>query len=132
MKNFWWFAACLLVIPIPWAIWAWLKVKCRVYTLTNERLLIEDGVLNKTHETLELYRVRDQQVAEPFLLRLFGLQNIQLLATDLTTESLALDYVPKSAGLPDLLRRQIEECRMRKRVREVGIDLEPGVGDVTP
>ena len=126
-KNFWWFVSCLLVIPIPWAIWAWLKVKCRVYTLTTERLLIEDGVFNKNHDTLELYRVRDLQVTEPFWQRLFGLQNIQLLATDITTESVVLDFMPKSAGLPDHLRKQVEECRQRKRVREVGVDLEPGI-----
>jgi len=127
LKNFWWFVACLLVIPIPWAIWAWLKVKCRVYTLTTERLLIEDGVFNKSQDTLELYRIRDLQVTEPFWPRLFGLQNIQLLATDLTTENIILDFMPKSAGLPDYFRQQVEECRQRKRVREVGIDLEPGV-----
>ena len=75
VKNFWWFVACILVIPIPWAIWNYLKVKSRVYTLTTERLLIDEGVFNKTQDTLELYRVRDIQVKEPFLLRLFGLQN---------------------------------------------------------
>jgi uncharacterized membrane protein YdbT with pleckstrin-like domain len=127
LKNFWWFVSCLLVIPIPWAIWAWLKVKCRVYTLTTERLLIEDGVFNKSKDTLELYRVRDLQVTEPFWPRLFGLQNIQLLATDLTTDNLILDFMPKEAGLPDQFRTQVEECRQRKRVREVGVDLEPGV-----
>jgi uncharacterized membrane protein YdbT with pleckstrin-like domain len=127
LKNFWWFVSCLLVIPIPWAIWAWLKVKCRVYTLTTERLLIEDGVFNKSQDTLELYRVRDLQVTEPFWPRLFGLQNIQLLATDITTENLILDYLPKAAGLPDRFRAQVEECRQRKRVREVGVDLDPGI-----
>jgi uncharacterized membrane protein YdbT with pleckstrin-like domain len=127
LKNFWWFVSCILIIPIPWAIWAWLKVKCRVYTLTTERLLTEDGVFNKSQDTLELYRVRDLQVNEPFWPRLFGLQNIQLLATDLTTEHVLLDYMPKSVGLPDHFRKQVEECRQRKRVREVGVDLEPGV-----
>jgi hypothetical protein len=127
VKNFWWFVSCLLVIPIPWAIWAWLKVKCRAYTLTTERLLIEDGVFNKSQDTLELYRVRDLQVTEPFWQRLFGLQNVQLLATDLTTENLVLDYMPKAAGLPDIFRKQVEECRQRKGVREVGVDLEPGI-----
>jgi uncharacterized membrane protein YdbT with pleckstrin-like domain len=127
LKNFWWFASCLLVIPIPWAIWAWLKVKCHVYTLTTERLLIEDGVFNKSKDTLELYRVRDLQVTEPFWQRLFGLQNIQLLATDITTENLILDYIPNEAGLPDHFRKQVEECRQRKRVREVGVDLDPGI-----
>lgn len=132
VKNFWWFVACLLIVPIPWAIWYWLKVKSRIYTLTNERLLIEDGVFTKTQETLELYRVRDLQVIEPFWQRLFGLQNIHLLATDLTTESLLLDYIPTSLNLRDQFRQYVEECRRRKGVRELGVDLEPGVGGVNP
>ena len=131
LKNCGLFVACILLIPIPWALAAWLRTKCRVYTLTNERLLIESGVFNKTHETLELYRVRDLQHTEPFFLRLFGLQNIHLLATDLTTGNIVLDYLPKAAGLPDKLRAQIEACRGRKGVRELGIDIEPGIsGDI--
>ena len=130
VKNFWWFVACILLIPIPWALWNWLKVKCRVYTLTDERLLIDRGVFNKTQDTLELYRVRDLQVTEPFLLRLFGLQNIHLLATDLTTESIVLDYIPSALNLRDQFRQHVEECRRRKGVRELGIDIEPGAGGV--
>jgi len=132
VKNFWWFVACLLVVPIPWAIWYWLKTKSRVYTLTTERLLIEDGVFTKTQETLELYRVRDLQIIEPFWLRLFGLQNIHLLATDLTTENLLLEYIPSSLNLRDQFRQYVEECRRRKGVREVGVDFEPGVGGTNP
>jgi len=103
-------------------------VKCRVYTLTTERLLIEDGIFSKTQETLELYRVRDLQIIEPFWLRLFGLQNIHMLATDLTTDNLLLDYIPSSLNLRDQFRQQVEECRRRKGVREVGVDFEPGAG----
>ena len=128
VKNFWWFVACILVVPIPWAIWYWLKVKSHVYTLTTERLLIEDGIFSKTQETLELYRVRDLQIIEPFWLRLFGLQNIHMLATDLTTDNLLLDYIPSSLNLRDQFRQQVEECRRRKGVREVGVDFEPGAG----
>ena len=130
VKNFWLFATCILLLPIPWAVAAWLRTKCRIYTLTNERLLIESGVFSKNHETLELYRVRDLQYTEPFWLRLFGLQNIHLLATDLTTGNIVLDYIPKIAGLPDQLRAQIETCRQRKGVRELGVDIEPGIGPV--
>lgn len=128
VKNFWWFVACILVIPIPWAVWAWLKVKCRVFTLTDERLMIESGVFNKGQDLLELYRVRDLQVNQPFLLRLFGLENISLLTTDLTTESILLDYIPSSLNLRDQFRKHVEECRRKRGVREVGIDLDPGVG----
>jgi uncharacterized membrane protein YdbT with pleckstrin-like domain len=121
-KNFWAFALCLLVIPIPWAIWRYLKVHCRVYKLTSERLLITSGVFNKASESLELYRIRDLQTRQPFLLRVVGLENIQLITTDASTPELILDCIPKSAGLPDQLRKYIEICREAKRVRS--IDLE--------
>ena len=130
LKHFWLYLSCILLIPIPRAIWAWLEVRSRVFTLTNERLLTECGVFNKVHDTLELYRVRDIQVTESFWQRLFGLQDIRLLGTDVTTESALVDYVPKAAGLPEKLRTLVENCRVRKGVREVGLDLDPGVGNI--
>lgn len=99
VKNFWWYASCLLIIPIPWAVWNMIKVRCRVFTLTSERLLIDEGVFSKTQDTLELYRVRDLQVKQPFWQRLFGLEDIHLIATDMTTESVMLDYIPTSLNL---------------------------------
>ena len=121
LKNLGPFVLCLLVIPIPWAIWRWLDVKSRVFRLTSERLLIESGVLNKTTETLELYRVRDLQVSQPFLLRLFGLQNLTLLTSDTSTPQIVVDYVPAGLGLADKFREQVEACRQKKRVREIDI-----------
>ena len=126
VKNFWLFVACLLVIPIPWAIWEWLKTKNRVYTLTTERLTIRSGVLNKATETLELYRVRDLQVTEPLWQRIWGLKTIMLITSDSTTPQLLLDYLPADANLGDQFRKQIELCRQRKRVRELGVDLDAG------
>ncbi len=124
MKNFWIFVACLLVVPIPWALWAWLKTKNCIYTLTTERLMIRSGVLNKATESLELYRVRDLQVLEPFWARIFGLKNYHLITTDSTTPQLVLDFIPGSANLGDHLRTQIEAARQKKGVREFGIDFE--------
>ena len=132
VKNFWLFVACLLVVPIPWAIWAWLKTKNRIYTLTSERLVIRSGVLNKATETLELYRVRDLQILEPFWLRLWGLKNIHLVTTDSTTPELILDHIPAALDLGDKFRQQIEFSRQKKGVREFGIDVATGgdhVGD---
>ena len=127
VKNLGPWISCILIIPIPWAIYRWLAVKTTTYRLTNERLITERGILNKTTDTLELYRVRDQQVTAPFWQRLFGLHTITLLTADTSTPSVVIDYIPASLGLPDKFRVQIEECRMRKRVRSVDIEDEhPG------
>jgi uncharacterized membrane protein YdbT with pleckstrin-like domain len=122
IKNLGVFALCILIVPIPWAFWRWLKTRTRVYELTSERLLIKSGILNKNTETLELYRVRDMQVSQPLLQRIFGLQTIHLITSDSSTPQVSLDYLPTSPKLDSLFREHIEKCRMQKRVRE--IDLE--------
>ena len=127
LKNFWLYVSCILLLPIPRAIWAWFEVRCRVYTLTTERLIIESGVFSKVQDTLELYRVRDIQVTQSFIQRIFNLQNIHLISTDLTSQNIVLDYIPKVAGLSDQVRSLVEACRMRKGVRELGVDLDQGL-----
>lgn len=127
VKHFWLYVACVLIVPIPWAIAAWLQTRNRVFSLTTERLLIRSGVFSKTTDSLELYRVRDLRITEPFWLRLFGLKNVVLITNDSTSPEVIVDYIPASANLPEQLREQIEACRQKKGVREFGIDVEhPG------
>ena len=121
-KNLGHFLLCLLVVPIPWAIWQWLVVRSRVFKLTTERLIIEEGVLNKTTEALELYRVRDWQVTQPFWLRLVGLQNIALITSDSSTPQLVVDCIPAELNLGDKFREYIEESRQVKKLREIDIE----------
>lgn len=132
LKNLGAFLLCLLVIPIPWAIWRWLTVKTTTYTLTTERLLTSHGILNKTTDTLELYRVHDIQVTQPLLLRFFGLHTLALITGDTSSPRVLVDYIPAELALQDKLRKQVEECRLRKRVRTVdvegGEDLHGGEG----
>ena len=122
LKNLGAFLLCLLIIPIPWAVWRWLQVRSRVFQLTSERLLITSGVMNKTTDTLELYRVRDLRVDQPFFLRLFGLQDIHLMTSDPSTPSLVVDYIPTDLKLAERFREQVELCRVKKGVRELDIE----------
>ena len=100
-----------------WALWRLLLIKSTVYTLTTERLVTTKGILTKVTDTLELYRIRDLQIVQPFTLRLLGLENVHLLASDATTESFVLDYMPANLHLGEKLRKAVEDCREKKRVR---------------
>jgi uncharacterized membrane protein YdbT with pleckstrin-like domain len=122
LKNLGIFVLCILVIPIPWAIARWLAVKTTTYRLTTERLITERGIFSKTTDTLELYRVRDQQTTQSFIERLYGLQTITLLTADTSTPKVTIDYIPTSLGLPDQFRAQVEACRMRKGVRTLDVE----------
>jgi uncharacterized membrane protein YdbT with pleckstrin-like domain len=109
-----------------WALWKLLLIKSTTYTLTTERLVTTKGVLTKVTDTLELYRIRDLQIIQPFTLRVLGLENVHLLASDATTETFVLDYMPANLLLGEKLRKAVEDCREKKRVRSIESVTEDG------
>ena len=92
-QNLGWFALCVLLIPIPIAIWKGLQTSHTIYTLTDQRLKFTRGVFTRTTEDLELYRVRDTKFEQSFFERLFGLGQIQLFTTDETSPTIKLPFI---------------------------------------
>ena len=113
---------CWLVVPVFYAIWKWLVLRNVRYELTTERLKIREGVLNKQLDELELYRVRDYKLDQPFLLRLFSLGNITLRTADTSQPVVVLRAIRDGENVYEQIRKYVEECRIRKRV--LPIDLE--------
>src|SRR5437588_5919233 len=62
--------AGLSVIPLSVIIGKWLRNRCRRYEVTTERIHLRQGVLARKTDDLELYRVKDYTLDEPFFLRL--------------------------------------------------------------
>ena len=72
LENKYSFILIITAIPFFSSLWKYLQVKCLKYELTNERIRIISGVLNKKTEEIELYRVKDSSIEEPFFYRLLG------------------------------------------------------------
>ena len=108
---------CWLVVPIFIAVSKWVQTRCRVYEITTERIKITRGVFSRQTEQVELYRLRDYTLVEPFWLRIFGLGNILLTTADDSTPSLTIEAVPEAGALRDQIRKHVELRRDRKRVR---------------
>ena len=124
MQNLGWYIACLLLIPIPWAIWRWAVTRNTVYTLTDQRLSIRRGVFNRVTEDLELYRVRDTRLEQTFFERMFGLGEVILFTSDASTPEIHLPWLKNAETLRESVRRLSEARRDAKRVRT----LESGAG----
>ncbi|MSU36030.1 MAG: PH domain-containing protein [Pedosphaera sp.] len=92
-------------------------VKAIHYELTTERIRVRRGIFTKRTDELELYRVKDATIVEPFFYRLFGVGNIQITTTDASTPTLVLSAVRGAAGLRESLRHSVEACRKKKGVR---------------
>jgi len=113
---------CWLIVPIFIALTRYLQTKNNVIELTTERLKMTAGIFSKVTETLELYRVKDIEVRQPFIYRMLGVENIQIKTSDLSSPEILLEAMPKAVALADKLRNQVEIIRVQKKVRE--IDLE--------
>ena len=108
-------AGIFLIFPL----WKWLVVRCTQLTLSNERLKIRSGVFSRRTHELELYRVKDTSLDEPFILRLVSLGNIQIVSSDRTHPTFLIPAVKQAAPLREKIRHCVETLRATKGVREL-------------
>jgi len=119
------FILVALAVPLLWLLVRWIATRTHRYEITTERIKLTEGLLSKRTTELELYRVRDYSVVEPFWLRLVGCGNIVLLSADRTTPQIVLRAVPHAATLKDQIRTHTERQRQRRGSRDLEIDSPP-------
>ncbi|MEZ6120537.1 MAG: PH domain-containing protein [Pirellulaceae bacterium] len=79
---------CLLAMVCIFGLrcmWTWIGWSATTYTVTNERIQFEQGVLTKTIKTIELWRVRDLIFRRDAVEAVFGLGSITVVANDPTS-----------------------------------------------
>jgi uncharacterized membrane protein YdbT with pleckstrin-like domain len=109
-------------VPFLWAISRWIATRCQRYEVTSERVKVTTGLLSRHTSEIELYRVRDYSIVEPFWLRVVGCGNVVLLTADNSTPSFVLRAVPNAATLKDQIRTHTERMRQRRGVRSLEVD----------
>ncbi|MBX7211066.1 MAG: PH domain-containing protein [Verrucomicrobiaceae bacterium] len=108
-----------LVLPLIGVLWRYLVTRTTTYELTTQRLRKTSGIFSKTLDELELYRVKDSTLEQPFLLRVFGLGNVMIISSDATMPDVFIYGIPGAFEVREKLRVAVESERDRKRVREV-------------
>jgi uncharacterized membrane protein YdbT with pleckstrin-like domain len=108
-----------LVLPLGYMLWRYLLVRTRLYELTSERVRVTWGVVNQNMDDIELYRVKDTQLQRPWWMRLTGLASVKLETSDRSMPELMVPAVRGGLAFRELLRKQVEIQRDRKRVREM-------------
>jgi uncharacterized membrane protein YdbT with pleckstrin-like domain len=107
----------LAVIALIYMLARWLLIKVRIYEVTTERIRITNGLLTRRTDELELYRVKDTTLIEPLFMRLLSLGDIEITTHDVSTPVVRLDAIKGAKALREELRKSIEACREKKRVR---------------
>ncbi len=103
------------------ALSVYLQSRSTRYTLTSERLRVITGLLSTTTQELELRRVRDTVVVQPFFQRLLGLGHVTLISADASTPRVTLRSVADPAALQSTIRSYVQQAYARGGVREIDV-----------
>lgn len=113
---------------VVFSLWQWLIVLCTLglayiyywvqglstrYEITSQRVRVERGLLSKSKESVELFRIDHFDVLKPLGMRLVGHCLLQLRSSDTNFSTVVIYGVPELEALADTLR----ECSLRERTR---------------
>lgn len=87
------------------------------YAMNEDRLFISVGFLNIRDDEILLYRVRDIDTSRSLWQRLFGVGSVTVLSSDKTMPSLVLKNIKDPVRVKELIHTQVEEMKIRRRVR---------------
>ncbi len=112
----------LTLAAVAIVAWKWLEVMSESFEITDQRLIVRRGIIMKSVDEIELYRIKDSQLVRSWWMRPTGLASIQLETSDRTMPKLVVPAIPGGREMRELLRQQVELQRDKKRVREMDFD----------
>ncbi|NCP98052.1 PH domain-containing protein [archaeon] len=114
------YSIAFFAIPILllFILWNYLVIKNTKYKLTTQRIIMQVGVFNKITDEIELYRVKDHRLEQPFIQRLFGLGNVVLITSDQINSEVRMIAIKNAPELRESIRKLVEARRITRGVRE--------------
>jgi len=110
--SFWQWFAVIFTLGIAYLVY-WLRSVATTYEITTQRVKIERGLLSKTKENVELFRIDHFELFKPLGMRLAGHCMLHLRSSDSGFPSVMILGLPNLEALADTLR----ECSLRERTR---------------
>lgn len=109
---------CLLTLGLAF-VFLWISRLGRRYLVTTQRIETRTGLATIHREHLDIFRIEDFEVEEPFFLRLRGAGNLRIYAGDRDSPILVMEAIPGIAEVFETLRGLTREERRRNQVRVV-------------
>jgi uncharacterized membrane protein YdbT with pleckstrin-like domain len=110
-----------LVIPFLVMIYHLLDVYYWKYEFFEEYVIERRGVFSVTRRELFYHRIKGIQHEAPFLYRLVGISNIQIVSSDPFSSFFQFTAVPKGLEISEGIREMSQSGRKRKKIKELDL-----------
>jgi len=116
-----WYPLLLTGLAVLIVLWKWIQNMAALYEITPERLVVRRGIIFKSIDEIELYRIKDVRMDFSLLNQWAGIGNICLASSDETTRvgDLVMRHIEKARPRREELRRLVDAARQRRGVREI-------------
>ena len=110
----WVIALILGAIQLVVLVLAWLRLRSTLYVITNQRVMIEQGILSKSVNEIDLRYVDDSQFYQGLSDRMLGIGNVTLISSDKNTPTCTLRSVRDPRGVRELIRSNAYQVSQRQ------------------
>ena len=116
-----WYPLLLTGLAVLIVLWKWIQNMAALYEITPERLVVRRGIIFKSIDEIELYRIKDVRMDFSLLNQWAGIGNICLTSSDETTRvgDLVMRNIGKAQTRREELRRLVDAARQKRGVREI-------------
>lgn len=105
------------------------------YSLSEDRLFVDKGLLKLVSEEILLYRIRDLKFTQTLGQRIFGVGTVTVQSSDKTTPVLLIENVKNAFDVKELIHENVEKMKLARKMRvgeilEDGYDVDDDLEDV--
>ena len=112
-----------MFLGLPWTFTS--------YTITDEIITVDSGLLRKEENDCYLYKVIDVRLECTLMERIFGLGTIHCFTGDVTDPDLKLIHIKHAKEIKDYILKQSEQERLKRRTLNMqNLDGNPGLEEM--
>jgi uncharacterized membrane protein YdbT with pleckstrin-like domain len=71
----------------------WIKAHFTTYSLLTSRIRIQSGILSRSEQEIQLWKITDVAYDQPFLMRLFGRAQVIITSVDVLSRNVKLVWL---------------------------------------
>jgi uncharacterized membrane protein YdbT with pleckstrin-like domain len=110
----WIITGVLTLIEVVALLVAWMRLRSTMYTITNQRVLVEQGIVSKTVGEIDLRYVDDSSFTQTLVERILGIGTVTMISSDKTTPQFALRSIKDPRGVREMIRAEAYQSSQRQ------------------
>ncbi len=106
--------ALLAITQLSAIMLGYFRLRSTLYTVTSQRVILEQGMWAKSLNEIDLRTVDDTQFFQTVTDRMLGIGNVILVATDKASPMLVLRSIRDPRGVREIIRSQAYQVSQRQ------------------